>query len=305
MKINKIALIGAGALGVLYGSRLTEAFGNERVYFIADQERTARYKKTPFTCNGKICDFRYVEDTMKTETVDLIIVAVKYTGIDQAVKSIRNFVGRETMIISLLNGIASEEVIAEAFGQEHLLYCVAQGMDAVKEGSDVHYDNGGILLLGSHDNTRTAPLQAVAKILETADIPYKIPCDIHYCLWNKLMLNTGVNQTAAVFETNYGGLQKEGEARDLMLKAMEEARIAAAYEGVCLTEADIAEWLRVLDSLNPEGMPSMRQDTKARRKTEVDLFSGTICKLGKKHSFETPVNDYLYEQIHKIEAAYD
>lgn len=281
MKINKIALIGAGALGVLYGSRLIEAFGNERVYFIADQECTARYKKTPFTCNGKICDFRYVEDTMKTETVDLIIVAVKYTGIDQAVKSIRNFVGRETMIISLLNGIASEEVIAEAFGQEHLLYCVAQGMDAVKEGSDVHYDNGGILLLGSQDNTRTAPLQAVAKILETADIPYKIPCDIHYCLWNKLMLNTGVNQTAAVFETNYGGLQKEGEARDLMLKAMEEARIAAAYEGVCLTEADIAEWLRVLDSLNPEGMPSMRQDTKARRKTEVDLFSGTICKLGK------------------------
>ena len=229
MKINKIALIGAGALGVLYGSRLTEAFGNERVYFIADQERTARYKKTPFTCNGKICDFRYVEDTMKTKTVDLIIVAVKYTGIDQAVKSIRNFVGRETMIISLLNGIASEEVIAEAFGQEHLLYCVAQGMDAVKEGSDVHYDNGGILLLGSQDNTRTAPLQAVAKMLETADIPYKIPCDIHYCLWNKLMLNTGVNQTAAVFETNYGGLQKEGEARDLMLKAMEEGRLTREF----------------------------------------------------------------------------
>lgn len=302
MRINKIALIGAGALGVLYGNRLTEAFGNERVYFIADHERAARYQKKPFTCNGKICDFRYVEDTVKTETADIIIVAVKYTGIHNAVKSIRSFVGEKTVIISLLNGIASEKVIAESFGWEHLLYCVAQGMDAVKEGPDVHYDNGGILLLGSQDNTKTEPLEAVAKILEEADIPYEIPQDIHYCLWNKLMLNTGVNQTAAVFGTNYGGLQKEGEARNLMLKAMEEARTAAAYEGVCLTEADISEWMRVLDTLNSEGMPSMRQDTKAHRKTEVDLFSGTICGLGKEYGFETPVNDFLYEQIHKIEA---
>lgn len=305
MRINKIALIGAGALGVLYGNRLTEAFGNERVYFIADHERAARYQKNPFTCNGRICDFHYVEDAVKNETANLIIIAVKYTGIDNAVKSIRNFVGEETVIISLLNGIASEKVIAESFGQEHLLYCVAQGMDAVKEGPHLHYDNGGILLLGSQDNTKTAHLEAVAEILEEADIPYKIPQDIHYCLWNKLMLNTGVNQIAAVFATNYGGLQKEGEARKLMLKAMEEVRTAAAYEGVRLTESDITEWMRVLDTLNPEGMPSMRQDTKAHRKTEVDLFSGTICRLGKKYGFETPVNDFLYEQILKIEASYD
>ena len=63
--------------------------------------------------------------------------------------------------------------------------------------------------------------------------------------------------------------------------------------------------MRVLDTLNPEGMPSMRQDTKAHRKTEVDLFSGTICSLGKKYGFETPVNDFLYEQILKIETSYD
>ena len=73
MRINKIALIGAGALGVLYGNRLTEAFSNERVYFIADHERAARYQKNPFTCNAKICDFRYVEDTIKT---------VSYTHLD-------------------------------------------------------------------------------------------------------------------------------------------------------------------------------------------------------------------------------
>ena len=91
----------------------------------------------------------------------------------------------------------------------------------------------------------------------------------------------------------------------MMLKAMEEIKTAAAYEGVHLTKSDIAEWMRVLDTLNPEGMPSMRQDTKAHRKTEVDLFSGTICSLGKKYGFETPVNDFLYEQILKIEASYD
>lgn len=305
MEINKIAIIGAGALGVMYGDRLTESFGNERIYFIADHERVARYQKKPFICNGRPCAFRYVEDTVMTETADIIIVAVKYTGIDQAVKSLRNFVGEKTIIISLLNGIASETVISETYGQEHLIYCVAQGMDTVKEGQNVHYDNGGVLLLGDRDNRITEALQAVTGIMDAAGIDYEIPQDIHHCLWNKLMLNTGVNQTAAVFETNYGGLQKKGKARDMMLEAMEEARKVAASEGVCLTEMDIKKWMQVLDTLNPEGMPSMRQDTKAHRRTEVDLFSGTICKLGREHGIETPVNDFLYQQIRKIEASYD
>ena len=78
----------------------------------------------------------------------------------------------------------------------------------------------------------------------------------------------------------------------------------AGHLTAALTDGDVKAWLDLLDSLNPEGMPSMRQDTAARRKTEVELFSGTIRRLGKKYSVKTPVNDFLYEKIKEMEAGW-
>ena len=79
-------------------------------------------------------------------------------------------------------------------------------------------------------------------------------------MWGKLLCNVGVNQTVSLFQGTYRSVQLEGEAREMMKAAM-------------------------------------RQDSKAGRKTEVALFAGTICELGKKHSIDTPVNDHFLEQF--------
>ena len=71
-----------------------------------------------------------------------------------------------------------------------------------------------------------------------------------------------------------------------------------------LTDADISAWMKMTDALNPDGMPSMRQDTLARRPTEVELFAGAMRRLGEKHGVPTPVNDMLYRRIAELEAAY-
>ena len=113
------------------------------------------------------------------------------------------------------------------------------------------------------------------------------------------MLNVGLNQVCAVYNVPYRGVQHPGTARDTMLAAMREAQALAAREGVTLTDADISAWMKMTDALNPDGMPSMRQDTLARRPTEVELR-----RLGEKHSVPTPVNDMLYRRIAELEAAY-
>ena len=118
------------------------------------------------------------------------------------------------------------------------------------------------------------------------------------------MLNAGINQVSAVLNIPYGGVQFEGEARRMVVDSMKEVQKVAACEGIALTDGDVKAWLDLLDSLNPEGMPSMRQDTAAHRKTEVELFSGTIRRLGKKYSVKTPVNDFLYEKIKEMEAGW-
>ena len=123
-------------------------------------------------------------------------------------------------------------------------------------------------------------------------------------MWGKFMLNVGVNQTVAVYQSNYGVIQKEGPAREMMIAAMREVITLSEKEGVNLTEEDLAYWLDVLSKLSPIGKPSMAQDVDAKRKTEVDLFAGTVLQFGKKHGIETPVNKELYNRLKEIESKY-
>ena len=303
-EMKKTALIGAGALGVMYGQKLTETFGKERVCFAADEERIRKYKAEGLFCNGKPCEFRFVPAGFQEEKADLVIFATKYTGLEQAMESVRGLIGPETILLSLLNGVTSEEKLAERFGPERVIYCVAQEMDATKTENRVEYRSSGCLLLGEKDGRSSGRPEMLAEFLEKAGIRARIPEDIRKAQWEKLVFNVGLNQSAAVYRTNYGGVQKPGPARDTMIAAMREAVQAAETCGIGLEENTVDKWLAVLERMNPEGMPSMSQDIRDRRPTEVELFSGTICRLGRKYHFPTPVNDWLYERILEIEKSW-
>lgn len=304
MEIKTVSIIGLGALGIMYGKFLADKIGKESVRIIADQPRIRRYRSEGIFANGERCDFHYMDCEQKGDTADLLIFAVKFGGLDGAIESARNQVGEKTIIISVLNGVTSEEKIKAAFGADKVLYCVAQGMDAVKQGNQLTYGHMGWLSIGTANSDRTGKLKALAGFFDKIEMPYDLPEDIRQHMWSKLMINTGVNQTVTVFETNYGGVIRKGKARDTMIAAMHEVIQVAAKEGITLAEEELKHWLEINDKLNPEGMPSMRQDALAHRKTEVDLFAGTIIALGKKHHIPTPVNDFLYRRIREIEASY-
>lgn len=89
-----------------------------------------------------------------------------------------------------------------------------------------------------------------------------------------------------------------------MLSAMREVLTLAHAEGIPLTEEDITMWTAVIDGITPTNEPSMRQDSKAHRKSEVELFSGTVRRLAQKHHISVPVNDWLYETITEMERHY-
>ena len=222
-------------------------------------------------------------------------------------------VDSETTIISVLNGISSEEIIGERYGREKVICCIAQGMDAVKFGGTLSYSRFGelrigILALGQAEKkpgiTRQMRLKALEDFLGRAGIPYVTEPDIRYRLWGKFMLNVGVNQTCMAYETNYGGALAAGKAYDTMIGAMREVIRLANAEGVALTEKDMEEYIELLKTLSPEGMPSMRQDGLAHRLSEVELFSGTVRRLAARHGLEVPVNDWLYERICGMEREY-
>ena len=302
MEIKKIGIIGQGALGVMYGNHLKKQLGNENVFFIADEGRVSRYRKADIICNGESCGFSY-RSPKEAVTADLIIFAVKFMGMEGALETVKPFVGENTVFLSVLNGISSEEMIEKAYGAEHVLYACVQGMDAGKDGSEVTYKNMGYITIGNKDKSRDEKLKAVTDLFDRTGLAYKVPDDILREQWNKLMLNTGVNQVTAVYGAPYRLIQKEGEARTMMIEAMREVLRVADTQDIDLTEEDITDWLKLLATLNPEGHTSMCQDVLAGRPTEVDLFAGTMLKIAKEEGFSLPVNTFLYEKLKELEGA--
>lgn len=300
--IKKCGIIGLGALGTMYGKHILDHGGAQELCIIVDEARKERYEKNGVFSNEEKCSFHYCT-TSDPEIMDLILVAVKYNGLKQALEDLAPFVGPDTILVSLLNGISSEEIMGERYGLERVVYCVALGMDAVKLGNSLTFANMGILKFGNFDDKEKKDLlvERIAAYFRKRQVPHVIDNQMKRQLWSKFMLNVGVNQTAMVFETNYGGLQQPGKARDTMLAAMREVMDLSQREGIDLTQKDLDNWMAVLGGLDPEGLPSMRQDGLKKQKSEVELFSGTVLRLGKKHGITTPVNQYLYKRILEME----
>ena len=135
-------------------------------------------------------------------------------------------------------------------------------------------------------------------------MPYVVEKDIMHRLWGKWMLNVGVNQVVMVSEGTYRTVQQPGKERELMCSAMEEVLKLSERAGTGVTRQDLEDYIALVDNLNPEGMPSMRQDGLARRYSEVELFAGTVIRKGEQYGVPVPVNRMLYERIKKIEETY-
>ena len=300
--IERVAIIGMGALGLLYADSLQQC-PRLSVGFIVDGERMARYRAEPVSINAVPKRFDFLPAGGGTP-VDLLIFAVKGTALERAMEDAAGWVGPDTILLSLLNGITSEEILGNRFGPDHVVYCTAQGMDAVREGRSLRYTRRGTLCVGLPGGRRSADLDAVCQMLGAAGIPYQVEADILHRLWSKFMLNVGVNQVVMVREGNYGTIQRPGEAREQMIAAMREVIPLAQAEGVPVDEADLRFYVDLMDTLSPEGMPSMRQDGLARRPSEVELFAGTVCRLAEKHGMEAPVNAQLYRTVKEMESRY-
>ncbi len=306
--IEKVAIVGMGALGLLYGTYIDDHTGSDAgdrgaVSFLLDEERLARYQDKIFTVNERVVA-PTMESARDASPADLVIVAVKYNDLQSALDTMADCIGEDTIIMSVLNGITSEDIIAERYGYERIVYTVAQGMDAVKIGDDLTYSQMGNLHIGVPKGMDDSRLKRAASYFEKIKMPYIVEEDIVFRMWSKFMLNVGVNQTCMVYETDYEGCLLPGEAHDTFLAAMKEVKEIANAEGVAITDETIDQYIGIIRSLKPGSIPSMRQDSIQKRKTEVDMFAGTVIEIAEKHGIPVPANEFLFCRAKEIEASY-
>jgi 2-dehydropantoate 2-reductase len=300
-KIRKIAIFGAGAMGAAYAAMFMDA-RDFSVSFVARGERYRKLAQGVFKVNGKQYTIPVIHPDKVMEPAQLVIVALKHHHLTGALEDIKALVGDTTMILSVMNGLESEEMIGAVCGKDKLVYAIAVGIDAVREEDRFTFASPGKLIFGHGPRGGASQqLGRLQEALNRARIPNAIPPDMMRMLWWKFMINVGINQASAVLRAPYGTFQSSRDARALMEMLMQEVIAVAQKAGIDLSGKDLDDWIKVLATLSPVGKTSMLQDIEAGRKTEVEIFAGKMVAMGDKHGVPTPVNKTILHVIKALE----
>ena len=300
-EIRKVAILGAGAMGAYFATRFLDP-AEFSTGVIARGQRYDRLESNGLVVNGKTHAVPVIHPEKAASPADLIIVALKHHHLPNAVHDLKNLVGSQTTVISVMNGLDSEEYIGSIYGMDKMLYAVSVGIDAVRQGNQITFTNPGKHYLGEATNAHLSQrVRRVQDAFERAGISYETPPDMIRMMWWKFMVNVGTNQASAVMRAPYGVLQSSPEARALMEALMREAIALAKAAGVNLVDQDVDDWYTLLNTLSPQGKTSMLQDIEAGRKTEVKMFGGKVVELGRTHGIPTPVNQTVQRIIQVLE----
>lgn len=301
-EIKTVSLIGLGSIGSFFAPGLARTLGEGNFRVIAGGARAERLEREGVRINHETWHFPIVRPEETVAPADLILISVKDTTLDEAIRDIRHHVGEHTIILSLLNGIDSEEKIGAAFGMEHMLYALMRVSVGVRPEGYIYDPRKGHIEFGEKNNTTYSPrVQAVASLFDRAQIPYKIPEDMLHALWFKYLCNIGENLTCALLGIPFGAFRVSDDANFIRHAAMQEvADVAAAY-GIHFTEEELAHQEVIVTHIPPRNKPSTLQDIENRRPTEIAMFSGTLIRLGEKAGVPTPYNRMFYHGIRVLE----
>ncbi len=292
--INNVLLCGMGAIGSIYVNILKD-YAPIDFRVLVDKTRLERYTKNPIIYNGKILSVNYLLPESNNFKADLIIIATKMSGLNDALEQIKNFVNEKTIILPLLNGVMSEEIIASHYGREQVLYSYFIGHSSVRTGNSIVHDGVNKIVFGSDNPNDIESVLTVKAFFDKCGISYEIPEDIKHSLWAKFMLNVSSNPTTALLRKNFGQMLSSEKFMTLAVKIMKEVQAVAKAEGIKSADNLVDETVAKLHTMCPEGKTSMFQDVLAGRKTENDIFAGAVVQLGQKHNIPTPYCSILKE----------
>ena len=304
--IRSALVVGAGAVGASVAS-IIHANAPGSVAVLADPPRLERFEADGFIINGRRVDLPLLSAARPPSTgsePDLVILAVKNHHLPRAISDMAGFVGGNTLVISLLNGISSEDDLAAAFGREKVPWAMILGIDAIREGNSTTFSGAGKIHFGDERNEAGAwsgRVSRIAAFFDRTGIAYVVPENMIRSLWYKFMINVGINQASAVLGASYGTFQRIPSARAAMEAAMRELIAISRAKGTGLAEADLGSWYTTLQGFSPDSKTSMLQDIEAGRKTEVEAFAGTVMTLGEETGVATPVNRLLFDLIRTME----
>jgi 2-dehydropantoate 2-reductase len=298
--IKTVVIVGLGAIGAIYAEKLRNQ-SNVELFVLVDEARKRRYEKNGIMYNGKRYDFTYILPSDTHLQADLIIVATKSHVLHTAIEMMEHIVGKDTIILSLMNGISSERLIGERYGMEHILYAMYLGHGSKNMADGITHDGVNRIFFGDTEGNGTSDKEERCKeFFDRTGIDYIVSNNILHELWRKFMIIVGLNQASVLLQSNYGVYQKQPSAVAFAEKLMLEVKAIAEALGIEDTDRMLKNALAVVDQLPAETTASIYQDYQMKRPMEVDIFSGEICRLGRELNIPTPYNDVVNDVLSAI-----
>jgi 2-dehydropantoate 2-reductase len=302
----KMAILGSGSLGSVFGGILTEAGcdvtllnrPNAHIDVLREQGLTL------VTESGeRLVKVRAASDPAEVGPVDLIIVLVKSSFTRVAITGARALIGERTLALTLQNGLGNEEILTEFFGADHVLSGRTYVGGALLAPGRVQIGvEGRETLIGELDGRLSARAAVISALFNRAGLETRVIAEIRTLIWQKLLINVAGGAICGITGLSYGQLLEVPEAVETAAAAVAEAISVGRAAGVPLEVADPHEVLiKASAGLPYDFMPSILQDLKRRRPSEVDFINGAVVHEGQKYGVPTPVNNTLVAGIKGIE----
>lgn len=303
MKIQSVAVLGAGAVGsyVIWGLSHKKDI---RLGVIAEGERADRLKKGGCRINDEV--YRpEVWSPQEAEDVDLLIVSLKYGSLPEALESIKTIVGEHTTVMSLMNGVDSEELIAEQVGDDRVLRSLIK-VASHKEEKGYYFNPEttlGIIfgeLAAPFDSER---VQAIESLFADTGIHFRSTEFIREEIWEKFRLNICNNLPQAILGAGVGCYSDSTHMKAISDGLRRELEQIALAKGIDMSK--MAGTSGRGSAVPASARYSTLQDLDAGRHTEIDMFSGTLMRMGEELGIPTPYNEYTYHMIKALEEKND
>lgn len=293
----KVAILGSGAMGSLFGGMLAEG-GCDVTLIDIWKEHMDRVNASGLSIEGVSGDrvipsLRGVTDPKEAGEADLVIVFVKATATRTAMEGARSLLGPDTVVLTLQNGLENGEKLAEVIGGERILAGITgEGCTLLGPGRIRHAGQGDTVL-GELSGKITERLKKITSVLKGSGFSAKISENVSGLIWTKLLANVGINALTALTGLRNGKLLDYPETEELLRLAVREAVAVAEKKGIRLEVEDPVEHCREIACRTAQNRSSMLQDVTARRQTEIDVINGAIAEEGAKLGIPAPVNRVL------------
>jgi 2-dehydropantoate 2-reductase len=304
----KIAIMGAGAMGSLFGAKLSPLADVWLVDpWVAHIHVMQREGLLLTGLDGESSVVLVQATTDPDEIggeVDLAIIFVKSHQTAEAARWAKPLLKPGGLALTLQNGLGNLEVIAGVLGAERAIQGVtAHGATLVGPGQ-VRHAGQGMTHIASKPSV-ASQLNQVIKLFKQAGFETEASENLDTLLWGKLIINVAINPLTAILRVLNGQLVEVKAARELMMAAVDEAVRVAEVKGINLPYDDAHERVRTVAIATGRNRSSMLSDVLRHVPTEIDVINGVIVREGAKLDVPTPVNQSLVWLVKAIEATYE